>query len=90
MSEYFRLRLATMPLARKGTVRVVGLAIGVDFGNEAYCEKVAGRCRKAGLLVSPEGRPSSSSRRSTSIAPPPSGDSTFSRKWCQYEMKSRT
>jgi adenosylmethionine-8-amino-7-oxononanoate aminotransferase len=55
MSEYFRLRLATMPFKRKATVRIVGLAIGIDFGSEAYAGKVGERCRREGLLVSPEG-----------------------------------
>jgi acetylornithine/succinyldiaminopimelate/putrescine aminotransferase len=55
MSEYFRLRLATMPFKREATVRTVGLAIAVDFGDERYCEKIGERCRRLGLLVSPEG-----------------------------------
>jgi 4-aminobutyrate aminotransferase-like enzyme len=36
-------------------VRQRGLAIGLDFGDEEYAGKVGERCRKKGLIVSPEG-----------------------------------
>jgi acetylornithine/succinyldiaminopimelate/putrescine aminotransferase len=55
MSAYFRLRLEAMPSKRDPTVRIEGLAIGIDFGDEKYADKVGERCRAKGLLVSPEG-----------------------------------
>jgi acetylornithine/succinyldiaminopimelate/putrescine aminotransferase len=36
-------------------IRQRGLAIGLDFGDEDHAEQVGERCRKKGLLVSPEG-----------------------------------
>jgi acetylornithine/succinyldiaminopimelate/putrescine aminotransferase len=55
MSEYFRVRLEAMAFERDVELRVRGLAIGVDFGDEGYAGKVGERCRRKGLLVSPEG-----------------------------------
>jgi adenosylmethionine-8-amino-7-oxononanoate aminotransferase len=55
VSEYFRMRLASMVFKREGEVRIRGLAIGIDFDDEKYVEKLADRCRAKGLLVSPEG-----------------------------------
>jgi acetylornithine/succinyldiaminopimelate/putrescine aminotransferase len=54
-SDYFVERLRSMRFARDAKLRVLGLAIGIDFGDEGYCEKIGERCREAGLLVSPEG-----------------------------------
>jgi adenosylmethionine-8-amino-7-oxononanoate aminotransferase len=54
-SDYFRTRLEAMRFKRQGELRILGLAIGLDFGDEDYCEKLAARCRRKGLLVSPEG-----------------------------------
>ena len=55
MSEYFRTRLAAMRFAAGVEVRVVGLAIAIDFHDEAAAERLGKRCRRKGLLVSPEG-----------------------------------
>jgi adenosylmethionine-8-amino-7-oxononanoate aminotransferase len=54
-AEYFAMRLAAMRFRHDVEVRQRGLAIGLDFGDEGYAEKVGERCRKKGLLVSPEG-----------------------------------
>ena len=53
--DYFRTRLTQMKFAEPGSVRVLGLAIGVEFGEEsAYAANLGDRCREAGLLVSAE------------------------------------
>jgi adenosylmethionine-8-amino-7-oxononanoate aminotransferase len=54
-AEYFAMRLAAMTFRHDVEVRQRGLAIGLDFGDEDYANKVGERCRKKGLLVSPEG-----------------------------------
>jgi adenosylmethionine-8-amino-7-oxononanoate aminotransferase len=54
-AEYFAMRLAAMRFRHDVEVRQRGLAIGLDFGDEEYADKVGERCRKKGLLVSPEG-----------------------------------
>jgi adenosylmethionine-8-amino-7-oxononanoate aminotransferase len=55
MSEYFRARLAAMRFGGDAEVRIVGLAIGIDFHDEKAANRLAERCRRKGLLVSPEG-----------------------------------
>ena len=55
MSEYFRTRLGTMRFRDDPDIRVVGLAIGIDFDDEKAAERLGKRCRDKGLLVSPEG-----------------------------------
>ena len=53
--DYFRARLTQTKFGEPGSVRVMGLAIGVEFGEGSdYAPKLAGRCREAGLLVSAE------------------------------------
>ena len=53
--EYFRSRLSGMKFAEPASVRVMGLAIGVEFGDGSdYAAKLGDRCREAGLLVSAE------------------------------------
>ena len=53
--DYFRTRLSQMKFAEPGSVRVIGLAIGVEFGQDSdYAAKLGDRCREAGLLVSAE------------------------------------
>ena len=53
--EYFRSRLSGMKFAEPASVRVMGLAIGVEFGDGSdYAAKLGDRCREAGLLVSTE------------------------------------
>lgn len=54
-AEYFAMRLAAMTFRHEVEIRQRGLAIGLDFGDEEYAENVGERCRKKGLLVSPEG-----------------------------------
>ena len=55
MSRYFQARLAAMRFAHDVEVRIVGLAIGIDFKDEKAAKRLADRCRRKGLLVSPEG-----------------------------------
>jgi acetylornithine/succinyldiaminopimelate/putrescine aminotransferase len=55
ISEYFRTRLEAMRFGDEVEVRVVGLAIAIDFHDEAAAERLGKRCRRKGLLVSPEG-----------------------------------
>jgi acetylornithine/succinyldiaminopimelate/putrescine aminotransferase len=54
-AEHFAMRLAAMRFRHDVEVRQRGLAIGLDFGDEDYADKVGERCRRKGLLVSPEG-----------------------------------
>ena len=56
MGEYFSMRLQAMRFARPATPRVLGLAIGIEFGDEKYVSKLGDQCRREGLLVSPEGK----------------------------------
>ncbi|HZZ94402.1 MAG TPA: aspartate aminotransferase family protein [Usitatibacter sp.] len=53
-SDYFRARLEAMELGDDAEIRIRGLAIGVDLHDEKRASKVGERCRRAGLLVSPE------------------------------------
>jgi acetylornithine/succinyldiaminopimelate/putrescine aminotransferase len=55
MSRYFTARLKAMRWRKGATLRVLGLAIGIDFGDEKYVSRLAVRCRDEGLLVSAEG-----------------------------------
>ena len=55
MSEYFRTRLSAMRFGPGAEVRAVGLAIGIDLHDEEAAERLGKRCRRKGLLVSPEG-----------------------------------
>ncbi len=50
-SEYFRVRLSQMEFETPASVKILGLAIGLDFDDEEYAERVATRCRRKGLLV---------------------------------------
>ena len=48
-------RLSGMKFAEQASVRVMGLAIGVEFGEDSdYASRLGERCREAGLLVSAE------------------------------------
>ena len=50
-----RARLSGMKFAEQASVRVMGLAIGVEFGEDSdYASRLGERCREAGLLVSAE------------------------------------
>src|SRR6186713_2216008 len=55
MSEYFRVRLLQLEFERPAAVRVQGLAIGIDVGDEDYADAIQDKCRRKGLLVSTEG-----------------------------------
>jgi acetylornithine/succinyldiaminopimelate/putrescine aminotransferase len=54
-SERIQLRLATMPFEGGSTIRARGLAIGVELKDEDYARRIETRCRRRGLLVTPEG-----------------------------------
>jgi acetylornithine/succinyldiaminopimelate/putrescine aminotransferase len=55
MSEYFRVRLLQLEFDRPAAVRIQGLAIGIDVGDEDYADTIHDTCRHNGLLVSTEG-----------------------------------
>lgn len=55
LSEYFRVRLLQLEFDQPAAVRIQGLAIGIDVGDEAYADAIQERCRRNGLLVSTEG-----------------------------------
>jgi acetylornithine/succinyldiaminopimelate/putrescine aminotransferase len=55
MSEYFRVRLLQLEFERPAAVRIQGLAIGIDVGDEDYADAIHDKCRRNGLLVSTEG-----------------------------------
>ena len=55
MSEYFRVRLRQLEFDRPAAVRIQGLAIGIDVGDEDYASTIHDKCRRNGLLVSTEG-----------------------------------
>jgi putrescine aminotransferase/taurine--2-oxoglutarate transaminase len=55
MSEYFRVRLLQLEFDRPAAVRIQGLAIGIDVGDEDYADAIHDKCRRHGLLVSTEG-----------------------------------
>ena len=54
MSEYFRVRLLQLAFDRPA-IRIQGLAIGIDVGDEDYADAIHDKCRRNGLLVSTEG-----------------------------------
>src|SRR5689334_196106 len=54
-SEYFRGRLLQLEFDRPAAVRIQGLAIGIDVGDEDYADAIHEKCRRNGLLVSTEG-----------------------------------
>ncbi|MDB4971282.1 MAG: argD [Myxococcales bacterium] len=51
-AEEFEARLGAIDFGCAAEVRVKGLAIGIEFEDEGYAEKLQERCRKAGLLIS--------------------------------------
>jgi acetylornithine/succinyldiaminopimelate/putrescine aminotransferase len=55
MSQYFRVRLLQLEFDRPAAVRIQGLAIGIDVGDEDYADAIHDKCRRNGLLVSTEG-----------------------------------
>ena len=54
MSAFFRDRLAGMELGEEVKLNIRGLAIGVDVGDEDYADRIVGKCRRGGLLLSNE------------------------------------
>ena len=52
MGEYFQARLSAMRFRSPAQIRVKGLAIGIQVEDESYPEKIEGKCRKDGLLIS--------------------------------------
>jgi 4-aminobutyrate aminotransferase-like enzyme len=54
-SEYFRARLQQLEFDRPAAIRIQGLAIGIDVGDEDYADAIHDRCRRNRLLVSTEG-----------------------------------
>src|SRR4029078_4534137 len=54
-SEYFRVRLLQLEFERPAAVRVQGLAIGIDVGDEDSAAAIQNKCRGNGVLVSTEG-----------------------------------
>jgi acetylornithine/succinyldiaminopimelate/putrescine aminotransferase len=54
-SEYFRGRLLQLEFDRPAAIRIQGLAIGIDVGDEDYADAINDKCRRNGLLVSTEG-----------------------------------
>ena len=54
MGDYFMARLSQMEFGHPATVRIKGLAIGVDVGDGDYASKLAAKCRRAGLLLTSE------------------------------------
>jgi adenosylmethionine-8-amino-7-oxononanoate aminotransferase len=56
MGDYFRTRLSRMKFKYPAAVRVVGLAVGVDTGNDDYALKVLNKCQAKGLLFSVDGQ----------------------------------
>lgn len=54
-SEYFRVRLLQLEFDRPATIRIQGLAIGLNVGHADYAEAIHDNWRRNGLLVSTAG-----------------------------------
>ncbi len=55
ISEYFRVRLLQLEFEHPAAIRIQGLAIGIDVGEEDYADAIQEKCRRNGLLLSTEG-----------------------------------
>lgn len=55
MSDLFGERLARMKFKPPAKLRIKGLAIGVETGDENYVSKIAEKCRRKGLLLTTAG-----------------------------------
>jgi acetylornithine/succinyldiaminopimelate/putrescine aminotransferase len=55
LSDYFAERLAQIDFKQRASVRIKGLAIGIDFEDEDYAAAVHEKSRRRGLLFSHEG-----------------------------------
>lgn len=54
-SAYFRRRLAAMAFEERKDIRIRGMAMAVEAGDEDYVSEVSDRCRKNGLLITTSG-----------------------------------
>ena len=54
MSAYFRDRLSAMAFGEEVKLNILGLAIGVDVGDEEYADEIVEECRRNGVLVTNE------------------------------------
>jgi putrescine aminotransferase/taurine--2-oxoglutarate transaminase len=54
-SDYLGARLRSLDYDVQPDIRVRGLAVAIDFDDEAYAEEIQARCRRRGLLTSTEG-----------------------------------
>jgi acetylornithine/succinyldiaminopimelate/putrescine aminotransferase len=54
LSDYFGERLSQMPFKHRATIRVKGLAIGIDLEDEDYASQLQEKSRRRGLLFSHE------------------------------------
>lgn len=50
LSQTFTDRLTQMKFKKGVTLRIIGLAIGIDVGNESYANRIQQNCLKKGLL----------------------------------------
>ncbi len=51
LSKVFRDKLSSMKFKKEAEIRVIGLAIGVEFDDSKYAEKIQKRCLQEGLLL---------------------------------------
>jgi acetylornithine/succinyldiaminopimelate/putrescine aminotransferase len=56
VSQYFTDRLSQMKFKKPVTLRIMGLAIGIDVGNERYADQIQQKCLKKGLLFTTQGQ----------------------------------
>jgi 4-aminobutyrate aminotransferase-like enzyme len=52
LSDYFSRRLSAMSFKSAATLHIKGLAIGVQFEDAQYADKLGGKCRDGGVLLS--------------------------------------
>ena len=50
LSQRFTDRLTQMQFKKDATVRILGLAIGIDVNDDKYAERIRQKCLKKGLL----------------------------------------
>jgi acetylornithine/succinyldiaminopimelate/putrescine aminotransferase len=55
MEELFSSRLGMMRFKMPATIRVKGLAIGIEVGDEEYAKRIQDKCRRHRLLVNRDG-----------------------------------
>lgn len=55
-SDYFAARLSQMEFKHTVTLRIKGLAVGVDAGDADYVSRLSEKCRGKGLLVTTKSR----------------------------------